>query len=245
MPTNFYFQSGDMQGTTSDQRLIEDLIIESVKIYGNDIYYLPRTLVAEDSLFDEDTLSQFTQAYPLEMYLENPEGFEGEGDLFTKFGIEVRDTATFLLPKRRWEHHAITAPYAPTLEDRPAEGDLLYFAKTKSLFEIKYVDFQNPFYQLGKIYLFRLQCELIDYSSEVLDTGITELDGIEDDFSVDMLNFKLQLEDGGYMLQEDSSMLILESFGVKTLQNTDESEFITLAEDILDFSEKNPFGEVI
>jgi len=99
MPTNFYFQSGQTTGTTAEQRLVEDLTIESLKIYGHDIFYIPRVQVDVDSIFDEDTLSQFTQAYPLEMYLENIEGFDGEGDLFSKFGIEIRDQATFILSK--------------------------------------------------------------------------------------------------------------------------------------------------
>ena len=103
MPTNFYFQTGSGQGTTNEQRLVEDLIIESLKIYGHDCYYLPRTLVDKDTIFDEDTLSAFTQAYPLEMYLDNVQGYEGEGDIFTRFGLEVRDQATFVMAKRRWE----------------------------------------------------------------------------------------------------------------------------------------------
>lgn len=172
MPTNFYFQSGNTSGTTGEQRLVEDLVIESLKIYGHDVYYLPRTLVDQDTIFDEDTLSKFTQAYPLEMYLENVDGYEGEGELFSKFGIEIRDKATFVLAKRRWEDLVFTSSGTFQLAARPAEGDLLFFEKTGSLFEIRYVEFQNPFYQLGKIYTFKLECELFEYSSELIKTGI-------------------------------------------------------------------------
>ena len=91
MATNVYFQSGDTSGSTNEQRLVEDLVIESLKIYGHDVYYMPRTLVNRDTIFDEDELSKFTQSYPLEMYMENVEGYDGEGDLFTRFGIEIRD----------------------------------------------------------------------------------------------------------------------------------------------------------
>ena len=103
MPTNFYFQSGNTSGTTNEQRLMEDLVIESLKIYGHDVFYLPRTIANKDPILGEDPLSFFSQFYPLEMYLENVQGFEGEGELFTKFGFEFRSSATFVVAKRRWE----------------------------------------------------------------------------------------------------------------------------------------------
>lgn len=244
MPTNFYFQNGDTSGTTAEQRLVESLVIESLKIYGHDIYYLPRTLVNRDTIFDEDTLSQFTQSYPLEMYLENVDGFEGEGDIFSKFGIEIRDQATFVLSKKRWEEMVATSGGEFQLEARPAEGDLLFFAKTGSLFEIKYVEFQNPFYQLGKIYVFKLQCELFEYSSEVIDTGIEALDAIEEDNSLDTYLYQIFLEDGSLLLNEDRSSVILEDYATeKSNANTDNTDLLNFS-DILDFSETNPFGEV-
>lgn len=247
MPTNFYFQSGNTSGTTAEQRLIEDLIIESLKIYGHDVYYLPRTLIDEDTIFDEDTLSQFTQAYPLEMYLENVNGYEGEGDLFTRFGIEIRDQATFVLARRRWEQMVDTSGGVFQLDTRPAEGDLLYFEKTNSLFEIKIVEFQDPFYQVGKLYTYRLVCELFEYSSEVIDTGITQLDNIYEQENLDMLVHQFELETGDLFLLEDSSSLILETYAEDTstgrTDNADLTDFNEL-EDILDFSEVNPFGEI-
>lgn len=247
MPTNFYFQSGNTSGTTAEQRLIEDLIIESLKIYGHDVYYLPRTLVNEDTIFDEDTLSTFTQAYPLEMYLENVDGFGGEGELFTRFGIEIRDQATFVLARRRWEELVLTSGGTFTQDTRPSEGDLLYFEKTKSLFEIRKVDFQDPFYQAGKLYVYKLVCELFEYSSEVIDTGITDLDNIYEDQNVDLLEHQFKLETGDLFLLEDSSSLILETFAEDTSTGrTDGADFQDFndLEDILDFSEVNPFGEI-
>jgi len=247
MPTNFYFQSGDAIGVTSEQRLIEDLIIESLKIYGHDIYYMPRTLVNEDTIFDEDQLSQFTQAYPLEMYLENVNGFEGEGELFSKFGIEIRDQATFILARRRWEEMVHSTEGEFQLDSRPVEGDLLYFPKTNSIFEIKYVEFADPFYQAGKLYVFKLQCELFVYSSEVLDTG-TDADDIMETNSLDMLRYQFLLEDGGLFTLEDASTMILEEYSSqKTNANTDNEDFANLnsVEGILDFSERNPFGELL
>jgi hypothetical protein len=247
MPTNFYFQNGLTSGTTNEQRLIEDLVIESLKIYGHDIYYLPRTLVNEDSIFDEATLSQFTQAYPLEMYFDNIDGFEGQGDLFTKFGIEIRDQATFVLSKRRWEQMIDTSGGIFTLEARPAEGDLLFFPLTGSLFEIKLVEFQNPFYQLSKINVFKMQCELFEYSSEIIQTGIDVIDNIYAEQNIDMFLYQFLLEDGTLLFQEDGSSIILEDYAVtKSTAATDNTNFITEneADDILDFSEVNPFGEI-
>jgi hypothetical protein len=247
MPTNFYFQSGLTAGTTNEQRLIEDLVIESLKIYGHDIYYLPRTLVNEDSIFDEATLSQFTQAYPLEMYFDNIDGFEGQGDLFTKFGIEIRDQATFVLSKRRWEQLVDTSGGTFPLDARPSEGDLLFFPLTGSMFEIKLVDFQNPFYQLSKINVFKLQCETFEYSSEVINTGIKIIDDIFEDNTIDMFLFQFLQEDGTLLLQEDGASIILEDYAVtKASANTDNTNFITenQTDDIIDFSEINPFGEL-
>ena len=246
MTTNHFFQSGNSIGATSEQRLVEDLVIESLKVYGHDIYYMPRTLVNQDKIFDEDELSRFTQAYPLEMYLDNVNGYEGQGDIFTRFGLEVRDQATFVLAKRRWEDLVLTSGGSFTQAARPSEGDLLYFPKTKSIFEIKYVDFQNPFYQLNQIYVFRLVCELFEYSSEDLDTGITEIDAIETKYSQDMLEYQLLQESGKLIYNETGGCIINEAYSTATsepIDNVDFDNLVTL-EGILDFSERNPFGEI-
>lgn len=247
MATNVYFQSGNTAGRSSEQSLVEDLVLESIRIYGHDVFYIPRQIVNRDSLFDEDALSEFKQAYPVEMYLENVDGYEGEGDLFTRFGIEIRDSATFVLSKRRWDDLVSTNPGPFQLDARPAEGDLLYFEKTGSLFQIKLVEFQNPFYQLGKIYVFKLQVELFDYSSENIETGITDLDAIETNQSVNVFEFQFQLENGDLLKLENSDTLILENFSSqRALANTDNSDFDTLndLDNILDFTESNPFGEI-
>ena len=245
MPVNNFFQNGKGVGSTGEQRLIEDLVIESLKVYGHDIFYLPRTIVNKDTIFDEDELSRFTQAYPLEMYIENVSGFEGQGDIFGRFGLEVRDQVTFALAKRRWEDMVYTQGGVFTQEARPSEGDLLFFPLTKSLFEIKYVEFQNPFFQLNKIYTYRLVCELFEYRSEDLDTGITEIDAIETKYSQDLLEYQFQMETGELLLLEDGGSLIKEDFStnIEPIDNTDFSNLLTV-EGILDFSENNPFGEI-
>jgi hypothetical protein len=254
MATNFYFQSGVPGGRTSEQRLIENLITESIKIYGFDVYYLPRTEVNEDTFFADDTLSKFDNALPLEMYLENVDGFGGEGELMSKFGIELRETATFVLVRGRWEDvvgkgRSNSIP----LPNRPAEGDLIYLPLTKSYFEVKKVETKDPFYQLGKLYVYKLYCELYQYSSERFDTGIAEVDAIEDQLSQDTDLYGLIQEDGSRLLLDtpawldsDTGQLLFEGYTVKGQDVlSDNEDFSSEALEILDFSTINPFGEVV
>lgn len=245
MPTNFYFQSGNTSGTTNEQRLLEDLIIESIKIYGHDVYYLPRTTVKQDNILGEDVLSFFDTAYPIEMYLQNVQGWDGNSEIFTKFGISVTDQATFVVSKRRWEDSVSANDNSGLqLPTRPAEGDLIYFAKTKSMFEIKYVQHLDPFYQLGKFHIYSMNCELYQYSSEVFDTEISEIDAAQGKYTMDQLEFNVQTEAGDLLLTENNFSIILEQFSRKT-QNpfSDNDDFASGRSDILDFTEVNPFGE--
>ena len=178
MPTNVYFN----HAVQSEQDLHEDLVVESLRFYGHECFYLPRTIVDEDELFGEDNSSKFGDAYQVEMYIENTEGFEGEGDLLSKFGVEVRDQATFVLSRRTWQRF-ISLDSNLAVSTRPQEGDLIYFPLGNQVFEIRFVEHENPFYQLGKLNVFKLQCETFEYSHEEIDVGIAELDNIEDKFS--------------------------------------------------------------
>lgn len=174
MARNVYFS----HGTKDEQYLIEDLIVESLQIYGQDFFYIPRTLVAKDDILGEDRLSEFKQSYPIEMYLESTDGFEGQGAFIQKFGLMMEQSATLTVSRRTWER--LVGRYGQTIiPARPNEGDLLYFPLTKGLFEIKFVKHQDPFYQLGKLYVYRLQVELFQYASEHIDTGIKEIDVFE------------------------------------------------------------------
>ena len=171
MATNVFFS----QQVKTEQNLVEDLIVESLRFYGHNCYYLPRKIVNEDTILGDAADNKFEDAYEVEMYLEGVEGFEGEGDLYSKFGVEVRDTATFILSRRSWERFvSLDANLATGL--RPNEGDLIYFPLSKSIFEIKFVEHENPFYQLGKLYTFKLTCDLFEYSGEDFDTGVSALD---------------------------------------------------------------------
>lgn len=246
MATNHYFQSGASIGRRSEQNIYEDLIIECLKIYGFDIYYIPRKKVNEDAILGEDPLNSFEHAYPLEMYLENVNGFEGEGELLSKFGVEIRETANFVVARKRWLE-TVSRFGNTILENRPAEGDLLYFPLTKSFFEIRKVETRTPFYQLGKLYTFTLQCELYQFSSEKVETGIEEIDGIMSNITEDIRSFEFKLETGLPLLLEEYSFnpLLVESFDLGTIdKNADNEDFDTNIEDILDFTERNPFGEV-
>lgn len=245
MPTNFYFQSGNTSGSTNEQRLLEDLVIESMKIYGHDVYYLPRTIANEDPILGEDPLSYFSQAYPIEMYLENTEGFEGEGELLTRFGFQFRANATFVVAKRRWEETVGRNAEELRLPDRPAEGDLLFFAKTNTFFQIDFVDFLNPFYQLGKIHTYRLQCSVFEFSSETIETGIGDIDSVTGNITQNSLDYQIILESGDLLLDSNNSSIVLERFKVVNNDPFDDSEEIEIeADTILDFSAINPFGEV-
>jgi hypothetical protein len=174
MATNPYFS----QSVRSEQHLYEDIVIESLKMYGQDLYYLPRDIVNEDVIFGDDVTSRFNSSYKLEMYIENVEGFDGEGDLFTKFGIEIRDQATFVVSRRRWDQ--TVRRYDNEINtQRPAEGDLLYLPLSKSLFQIMAVEHEQPFYQLSNLPVYKLRCELFEFTGENFDTGIKDIDSVE------------------------------------------------------------------
>lgn len=176
MATNLYFT----QGVKSEQNLYEDLIIESLKIYGQDVYYIPREIVNRDTIFDDDNVSRFDNAYQIEMYIENVEGFDGEGDLFTKFGVEIRDAATFIVSRRRWKDRV--GMFENSEEEpfyRPREGDLIFLKLSGSIFEITKVEDESPFYQLKNLPVFKMRAELFDYNDEDFDTGRQIVDNVE------------------------------------------------------------------
>ena len=160
---------------SGEQNVVEDLTIETIKAMGKDMVYIPRTLVNEDKLFGEDLISKFDDGYQLEMYIASVDGFEGEGDILSKFGLEIRDRVELIVSRKRFEqtvgdYESIT---------RPKEGDLIFFPLSKTLFEINFVEHENPFYQLGKLYTYRLSCEVFTYSQEEIDTGYTDIDTVE------------------------------------------------------------------
>ena len=174
MPRSVYTSNG----SKPEQLFHEDLIVESLSFYGQNFYYIPRTLVAKDEILGEDRLSKFKSAYSIEMYLENTDGFDGQGAFIQKFGLMMEQSATLVVARRRWEQ-LIGRFGATIIPTRPCEGDLLYFPLTDALFELKFVQYQDPFYQIGKLFVYKLQVELFQYASEHITTGIKDIDDFE------------------------------------------------------------------
>ena len=180
MPTNFYFNNFPAEQITSEQLLVEDLVIEAMQIHGMDVFYLPRTSRdSVDMLYGEDTLKQYVTAYPIEMYLENVTGMDGEGDFISKFGLEIRDELSLLVSRRRFKY----ATGASNLI-RPREGDLVYIPLIQNFFEITFVEHENDqamFYTLGRgrggnVYVYALKMKQFVFSEEVINTGNDEID---------------------------------------------------------------------
>ena len=170
-----------LQGSKGEQGLVQDLVNEQLRMYGIECHYIPRKLVTSSTIMKEVTESKFEQAFPLETYLMNTDGYAGQGDILTKFGVRVTDEATFVISKERFEESV--APFLEqddeyTLSNRPKEGDLIFFPLGKRMFEIKFVEHERPFYQLQKNYVYQLQCELFEYEDEVIDTNVNSIDKV-------------------------------------------------------------------
>ena len=178
MATNSFFT----QGTTGEQDLVGSLVTEQIKMFGKDVYYIPRTLVDRDSVFEEDSLSAFNGAYLIEAYIEDATGFRGDGDMFSKFGVRISDQVTFIISRERFTA-AVDDNAQLIVEGRPNEGDLIHLPMANKTFEIQFVEHEVPFYQLGKVHVWGLRCELFEYSDEDFNTGVTEVDALEVNFA--------------------------------------------------------------
>ncbi len=213
MSTNPHFKRESV-----DQNLIEDLVIESIKMHGFDFLYIPRTLVNEDTLFGEDTISKFENAVEIEMYISTVDSFEGDAEYISPLGLEIRDSMTVVVSQKRFKEETAHLPDITI----PREGDLLYMPLSNSLFEIKYQDDDsNPFYQLGKLYTYKLYCDVFRYSHEDFDTGDDRVDQVATD-QVDSVT-------GGVTIPTDPF--------------ADNDDIETMGEDIFDFTENDPFSE--
>ena len=321
MAVNKHFHTSGAAAVTTEKNLYRDLVTEAIQIYGHDVYYLDKTLVAEDTVWGEDSLAKFNTQVPIEMYMEDAEGgYAGERELMTQFGLQNLSEATFVVSKTRFQDKTkqiqietgtdstssgsillesgtldsssklegstfyIVNETDATDSDRPLEGDVIYHPIIGKLFEINFVDHDEPFHQLDNNPVYKMRCRLFEYSSEILDTGITAIDEIEDDLSRQALIYQFTLQqssavnedirlewgvaDAGLVLEEtdgdnivgendstsvgesiileNGSYLLNESYIVgdfdqdKTAQN---ELFDFLDDTILDFSEKNPFGD--
>ena len=332
MAVNSAFHTSNLSSIATERTLYQNLIKEAIQIYGHDVYYMDRQSVNEDTLFGEDTTNQFNTQHPIEMYVEDGEGYAGDKEIMTQFGLENRNEITFVVSKERFQeldrqvqiesstdttggsilletgtidqsedssilstvsgdnNFYIIQDTAATNSDRPLEGDLVYHPVLTKVFEVSFVDHDEPFHQLDNNPVYKLRCKQYEYSQEVIDTGIAEIDAIEDDLSTDTTehqftleqsstqnegisiqhsvgNFGLLLEetDGDNIIAEDDdssvgtnillenaadtgndAYLIQEDYivGDMSTDKTAQNElFDSLDDDILDFSESNPFGD--
>jgi hypothetical protein len=233
------------QSYKPESRLYEEIIIEQIKAFGTDVYYLPRKLVREDKLFGEDILSEFNDAYVVEMYFENESIGAGEADALSKFGLELRDEAKFQISRLRFEQ-LISLDQNLITNTRPNEGDLIYFPSKTKLFEITFVE-DEDFERLHNIPVFTLTCKLFEYSNEALDTGIAEIDAIENLHSTNLIDFyDLLLEDGtGELVFEFGGNIIQEEYSIDDIDKGSINEWLQSESDgIIDFTDSNPFGEI-
>ena len=332
MAVNSAFHTSNLSSIATERTLYQNLIKEAIQIYGHDVYYMDRQSVNEDTLFGEDTTNQFNTQHPIEMYVEDGEGYAGDKEIMTQFGLENRNEITFVVSKERFQDldrqvqiesgtdttggsilletatidqvgdssilttvsgdgsFYIIQDTAATDSDRPLEGDLVYHPVLTKVFEVSFVDHDEPFHQLDNNPVYKLRCKQYEYSQEVIDTGIAEIDEIEDDLSTDTSEHQFTLEqsttqnenirleyrtqEDGLLLEEtdgdnitaedddssvgtnillenaadsgDDSYLVQEDYivGDMSTDKTAQNElFDSLDDDILDFSESNPFGD--
>jgi hypothetical protein len=237
MATNFFFNNYQ---NSMEQRLLEELVMESIKIYGHDVYYMPMTATNKDVLYGEVAQAEFNSAYPIEMYIKNVDGFGGQGTFLSKFNIEIREEIEFSISSR------VFAEEVGVAEDlvRPREGDLIWFPLAGKLFKISFVDNKPVFYQLGTVAFIDLRCELYEYSNEKLNTGIPEIDSIADDFNISHgINNELRTVDDLVITDESGYSLLLEQDEDDTSVVSDNDLLQLEAAGIIDFTEIDPFSE--
>jgi len=222
--------------------LIEDLVLESIKIYGHDMYYCPRTLVAKDDIFGEDTISEYKTAYYIDLYIKNVDSYEGDGTFLSKFNLEIRDQMTLTVSVRNFMNEVGNLE----MIDRPQEGDLIYIPMLDRLLVVKYVSKTPVFYQMGSIQMYDLVCEMFEYSSERFNTGIAAIDNIEKTKSLSMETYGLITTDGFVITDQDGYQIIQSGYDFETQAGDsfeDNTEFEIEGEAILDWSQVDPFSE--
>ena len=239
MTTNFYFNNFQ---NSQEQILIENLVMESIKMYGHDIFYCPRTLVAKDDIYGEDTLSEYNNNYEIDMYIKSYDSYEGDGTFLSKFNLEIRDQMTLTVSVRNFNDEI--GQYAAL--DRPQEGDLIYLPMVTRIMVIKYVNKTPIFYQMGNIQMYDLVCEIFEYSSERLNTGIEAIDSIEQKNSIVMETYGLLTNDEFVIVDQDGFEIIQSNYNFETQAGDsyeDNTEFQLEGEEILDWSQIDPFSE--
>ena len=226
MATNVFFRNYD---NFNEQQLIDDLVIESIKMYGVDVIYVKRSLGAVDEVLNEDDLPLYDEVFQFEAYVKNVDGFEGEGDFLSKFGLQIRDSVTFTVANRTFERY-VTREVVEMI--RPREGDLIYFPLNEKMFEIKFVEHESVFYQSGALQVYDMRAELIEYSGQRFNTGYPNIDDYFDDIDTTVTT-----------TLADLSNTHPDAVGADNL--ADNYTFETEGDNILDFTEVDPFTENI
>lgn len=238
MSTNFYFNNFS---NSQEQMLIEDLVMESIKVYGHDMWYCPRTLIAKDDIYGEDTISEYNNAYFIDMYIKNVDSYEGDGSFLSKFNLEVRDQMTITVSLRNFLNEI--GSYENI--SRPREGDLIYIPMVDRLWVIKYVNKNAVFYQMGAIQMYDLVCEMFEYSSERFNTGIEAIDNIEQDLSLDATDYALITHDGFYITDQAGYQIVQGDYNFEEQAGDayeDNTEFQLEGSNIIDWSDVDPFS---
>jgi len=216
MTTNLYFNNFE---NSMEQTLVEDLIIESIKMYGHDVWYVNRSAGFRDEILNDDDIPTYDQAHMVEVFIKNVEGFEGQGDFLSKFGLQIEDQITFTISIRSFNQEV--GLY--TEDVRPQEGDLIYLPLNGKLFEIQHVEHEAIWYQMGQLQTYDLRCELFQFSQETFATGVDEIDTLFED----------------YVLTSNTALANVETYSLYA----DNEAIERAADDILNFDEMNPFGE--
>lgn len=236
MATNFFFNNFQ---ASQEQLLLENLIIESIKIYGQDMYYVPRTLNNYDEVYGADDSSSYDAAYPVEMYIKSIDGFSGDGEFLSKFGVEIRNQVVFSVARRIFNEEIGEF----TTQVRPNEGDVIWFPLNQRAFVIRYVNKYEMFYQLGALQTWEMTCEVFEYSGESFNTGIPEIDALEKQNSQNILDWTIDDIDGSPIVTEDSDYLILENSAIGNVVADDSDKIQAESDQFVDFSSMDPFSE--
>ena len=225
-----------------EQRLLDDLISESIQIYGSDVWYIPRILTNYDPLYGTDVQSTYQDTYLIEMYLKNVSGFEGDKSFMSKFGgLEIRDQIVMVVSKSTFQR--IVTPYVGY--DRPHEGDLIFYPLNNKCFQVKFVNPFQMYYPLGVLYVFELTCELFEYSDQIMNTGISAIDILQTKFSTNALDYAILTENGQQLVDENNELICREQYTMEAIAPTSGDNELLQQKGInlIDFTEKDPFSE--
>jgi hypothetical protein len=236
MASNFYFNNFNSKG---EQGLIQDLIVESIKMYGIDLYYLPREIINLSQEFREQETSQYNQAVSTVMYIKSIDGFDGEGEFLSSFGVEVREEITFSVANFTFNNDVGQL----ARRDRPLESDLIWFPLNKAVFQIKYVNVRPVFYQMGSLQFYDITCELFEYSNEIFNTGVAAIDTVYNSFTTTNTSYQLLAQDGSKMMTEDGFELFEEEYDIQNQPNEMNSTFAQITSNFIDFTREDPFSE--